>query len=74
MSTDVVMEDWQRRVIEERTDLETKLYHLNAFMQSPKFTIIAYEEQSRLTHQKETMIKYAQALTHRIANFSYVKF
>ena len=71
MVEDVVMEDWQIRVYQEREELETRLYHLNAFIASPKFQVISFDEQTRLAHQKETMIKYAQALTHRIANFSY---
>lgn len=74
MSTDVVMEDWQRHIIDERLELEVKLYHLNAFLKTPKYLQLDANEQARLIQQKNIMSDYVRILTDRIVDFSYTKF
>lgn len=69
MNFDVTIELWQERVIDERNELETRLYLLNKFMTSSKFQDIPYDDQVRLQKQKDAMTVYAQALADRIVNF-----
>ena len=69
MNADIVVEDWQFRVTEERSELENRLYKLNTFMKSKEYEKICREEQYRLQAQKNAMRDYAQALTERIAHF-----
>lgn len=59
----------QQRVVEERTELETKLGKLQTFITGPKFRDIPDAEQGRLVLQHHIMNSYALVLEQRIAAF-----
>jgi len=63
------MKEYQKRVVEEKTDLDNKLIKLNNFIESDKFEEQDEEEQDRLTRQGAAMQEYSVCLEERIAAF-----
>ncbi len=59
----------QQRVVTEKTELEEKLFKLDAFRKTEFFAKLAPEEQGRLNRQHSIMEQYSQVLTERIAAF-----
>ena len=64
------MEDFQKRVVVERDDLEEKAKALSDFIgNSPLFNEIVAAEQERLKVQNDIMWQYYEVLNERIQNF-----
>jgi len=63
------MKEYQKRVVEEKTELDNKLVKLNNFIESDRFEDIDEEEQERLTRQGIAMQDYSLILEERIAAF-----
>lgn len=63
------MQDYQKRVIEEKQELDARLDKLNHFVQSKHFLTIPEDEQERLQRQQGFMIDYSKVLGERIEAF-----
>ena len=63
------MEDYQQRVVDEKTELDGKIERLNSFFSNPKFRELPPDEQDRMTRQCQAMIEYTGILAERIAAF-----
>lgn len=64
------MQEHQRRVLEQKKELDIKLEALNKFMMSDTFPVLCDEdEQMRLIDQCNAMTFYSQVLGKRIAAF-----
>lgn len=59
----------QVRVIGEKAQLDVKLAKLMAFQESPIYSTVDSDEQSRLSMQRDAMAAYSQVLGLRIAAF-----
>lgn len=66
------MEAWQERVVSERSELNTKLSALSAFIsrQNPAFVSLSAEDQDILRRQRDAMLEYSDILAERIERFS----
>ena len=62
------MEDWQKRVVEERDQLKEKIDKLEKFLDAPN-SLDAYNT-STLTEQKKHMVNYYVVLNARIGLFT----
>jgi hypothetical protein len=60
---------FQERVIEEKSELDTKLEKLNTFIGSDIYYSLAHAERVRLSKQVEVMKGYSNILAERIAAF-----
>jgi hypothetical protein len=64
------MEDYQKRVITEKAELDEKLESLINFTESPvRFAAVSKEEQDRLIEQRAIMKMYSDVLQERIEHF-----
>ena len=63
------MEAYQKRVVEEKKELDEKLEKLIVFLDSDKFDRLPPEEQDRMSRQQEVMEEYSDILGERIAAF-----
>ena len=63
------MQEHQKRVVEEKSDLDGKLNRLQAFIQTPNFTGLGEDERDRLRRQADVMADYSVILGERIAAF-----
>jgi hypothetical protein len=64
------MKDYQKRVIEEKRELDEKAKKLSNFIgYSPLFNDIDSDEQERLKEQCEIMWEYSEILGKRISAF-----
>lgn len=65
------MEDYQRRVVKEKQELDEKIKDLQSFIESDSFPIkcIKTQEQSSLKEQLRVMYAYSQILKIRINRF-----
>ena len=63
------MQPHQKRVVEEKEELDSKLEKLGDFCNTPIFHSLDSAEQSRLNRQYLIMELYAQVLSERIAAF-----
>lgn len=64
------MEAYQRRVVDEKTELDAKHSKLVAFIESnPAFASLPSEDQQLLCGQAQVMKEYSQILANRIARF-----
>ena len=68
-AADDTMPPHQRRVINERADLEDRLDKLTAFLASPTFEALPEAEQERLVRQSGVMVQLSDVLAERIAAF-----
>jgi hypothetical protein len=64
------MEEYQQRVIHERSELEDKLTKLDEFRKSTSFLAINRDQQILLNRQSVIMHGYVEVLTERIAAFN----
>ena len=63
------MEAHQERVVEEKTELDTKLGKLRNFLQAETFDQLDKAEQDRLRRQSLIMGEYSDVLQERISAF-----
>jgi hypothetical protein len=63
------MEDFQKRVVEEKDALVEKMNKLDPFLSTPTYANLPPDEQSRLSRQYLIMQLYAQVLEERISAF-----
>lgn len=63
------MQEHQKRVVEEKVELDTKLTKLSAFFQNTFFVGLDSAEQERLRRQYDAMLNYSVILGERIAAF-----
>ena len=63
------MEDWQKRVIDEKEDLDKKIFKLNEFLDSDEFYEMEGPTVRLLWNQVELMEKYSDILAARIYYF-----
>lgn len=63
------MEDWQKRVVEEQTDLADKLDKLVAFTTGPAFEKLDSGMQDLMVQQASFMNGYNEVLKIRISTF-----
>ena len=59
----------QQRVVDEKTELDTKRTKLLAFLTSTVFQSLDIAERERLTRQSDIMLDYSEVLGQRIAAF-----
>jgi hypothetical protein len=64
------MEDFQKRVVEEKDELDAKRVKLSAFINSEVFETIPLEEANRLEQQADAMEAYSEILLERIKAFT----
>ena len=64
------MEEFQKRVVEEKEALDDKLTRLVPFIGSETFNGLPEDEQKRLRRQEMLMELYSDILAERIANFA----
>jgi hypothetical protein len=63
------MQPHQQRVVDEKTELDSKLEKLNVFIGSLTHFGLPELEQYRLARQAEAMSQYSRILSERIAAF-----
>ncbi len=64
------MQPHQQRVVDEKSELDTKIEALQKFIAgSPIFTGLPEEEKERLVRQESCMSEYSSILAERIAAF-----
>jgi len=63
------MEDWQKRVLEEKVELDSRLEQLQSFLRGDIFACLPDDDQSRLERQAIIMAKYSSILRERIHYF-----
>ena len=65
------MTEWQKRVVEEKLELDDKTCKLTAFIFSSAFEEeLSVEDQNLLLRQREIMIEYSDQLMLRIERFT----
>ena len=64
------MEDYQQRVVDEKTSLDEKLKDLRSLMHEDKYASIAAIEQGLLMVQLVAMDNYSDAMARRIELFN----
>ena len=64
------MDNYQLRVIEEKTELDKKLESLNAFLASDSFNNVKPYQQEKLKQQRFIMQEYSEILKSRISDFN----
>lgn len=71
MSNTTQLKPHQQRVVDEKTELDTKATALSNFIgENPIFATIDAAEQERLREQCEVMWQYSEILGARIAAFN----
>ena len=63
------MKPWQKRLIEERDELDARRIKLINLIVSPKFASITEEDRILLKQQEVLMLKLFEVLCERIARF-----
>ena len=63
------MQDFQKRVVDEKTELDEKREKLGAFKNTDAFARLPWQEQERLNTQAHIMTMYSAVLGERIAAF-----
>lgn len=63
------MEDYQKRVIEEKSDLDEKIKRLEEFVNADSFSELSSSEQGLIMVQHEAMHHYSGVLERRIELF-----
>jgi hypothetical protein len=63
------MEDWKKRVLEEKDELEQRLKKLKIFISSEAFNKVDSVNQILLTRQDNIMTEYLNILNDRIRLF-----
>lgn len=65
----MTLQDWQQRVVDEKTDLDEKIIKLSNFIQSNKFKEVKGSQGRLLTEQLSAMRVYSTILHRRIVDF-----
>lgn len=63
------MQPHQQRVVDEKSELDSKLQKLESFLGGPIFQSLSNEERVLLVEQSEAMKVYLDILARRIALF-----
>jgi hypothetical protein len=64
------MLDFQQRVVDEKTELDSKIDKLKAFIvNNPVYKTLPPDEQALLNQQYDCMVEYAMILGQRIQKF-----
>lgn len=63
------MEEYQQRVVNEKAELDRKLYLLIMFLDGETFKTLPSEEQERMQQQLGVMKEYSKILGERVAAF-----
>lgn len=63
------MEQYQERVVEEKTELDGKVLKLQEFVSSDRFNLVEVGEANRMRNQLSVMMDYSNILGERITNF-----
>ena len=63
------MEDYQERVVEEKSKLDERIVNLVGFIHSDRFYAVDQEERKRLRSQMYLMVDYSRILHERIDYF-----
>jgi hypothetical protein len=63
------MQDFQQRVVDEKSELDDKIGRLRVFCGGTIFKALPLDEQDRLAEQLATMDHYSNVLADRIAHF-----
>lgn len=67
------MEDFQKRVIEEKEELDAKLERLSLFIKAdPIFLVLSMQEQCLMKQQETLMSAYSVILAARIGCFDRI--
>ena len=64
------MKEFQQRVIDEKTELDSKISRLKPFLSRDVFQTLPDAEQARLVRQLSLMAGYSEVLGERIAAFT----
>lgn len=64
------MEDYQKRVVDEKKELDEKIKKLSFFLSGKMIKSVSDEEKTRLENQKKAMREYSDILEERISNFA----
>ena len=64
------MQDYQQRVLDEKSALDEKLDRLRDFSETPAFDALSSEEQIFLVRQSVAMTEYSRVLAERINMFA----
>lgn len=64
------MQEFQKRVVEEKAELDSKMDRLTAFIDTPIFKSLPEAEQERMVRQLHHMGEYTAVLGERIAAFA----
>ena len=59
----------QQRVIDEKAELDDRLYKLNVFIRTDQCLGLSFDERTLLARQALTMTQYSQILGERIESF-----
>ncbi len=63
------MEDYQKRVVDEKTALDENMERLDAFLRSEKSNALPDDERDRMARQHTAMNEYSLILGERIIAF-----
>lgn len=64
------MQPHQKRVVDEKTDLDAKLAKLRLFFTGSIYPSLSEDERDRLQRQESAMHDYSEVLGERIAAFT----
>lgn len=70
MAKEILMQEYQKRVIDEKAQLDERLAKLSTFFRTVSFEHLLDTEQQFLTTQMHLMVSYSAVLGARIAAFS----
>lgn len=65
-----MLQPYQQRVVDEKTELDAKREKLGEFKNTGLFASLPWQEQERLNTQAHVMTLYSAVLGERIAAFS----
>ena len=63
------MQEFQQRVVDEKTELDLKISKLESFLDTELFRSLDRDEQVRMTQQYVVMKRYSEILQSRINHF-----
>lgn len=63
------MQEFQKRVVDEKTELDLKISKLESFLDTELFRSLDRDEQVRMTQQYVVMKRYSEILQSRINHF-----
>jgi uncharacterized protein len=66
-------DDWRKRVIEERIQLEDRISRLSQFINGEAYRDLEHEDRRLLSEQEQAMVKYSLILKARISRFSMIE-